>query len=484
MGFVYYPKKTTTKSIWRLFNMRTTMSNILQLFVLVTIALVTASTALAGSSFTQDTLNAGDTPPLFVELVKVNGIDFTANQNAGTNYLDLERDNELEIQVRLQATAALEDVEVEASVTGYEYNDNKLESLSDSAEPFNAEAGRTYVKTVTIKLPELLNKGQYKLRVLISGKNTQTLVYNYNVDVSAAKHSIMIKDVTFTPGQSVKAGKSITSVVRVKNVGLKTEENIKVKVAISELGISQVAYIDELKAESSKSSEELDLKIPLCTKPGVYTLAASIDFDNFHGKDVKEYDITVFQNEQCPAAQQTPGGQTQTPGQQTVTQPVQDVVEIAVNTETQLVTKGQGGTIYPVVLSNKGTTAKTYTIQVDGVTDWATTKLSPSGLVVLNPGETKAIYVYVAANENAAAGERMFSVTIKSGDTVIKQVPLKADVVEASAGAAQGTSLKTVLQYALITLFVILVIVGIVLLVQKMKGDDEQTTTDVGQTYY
>ncbi len=466
--------------------MKTTISKTAYLFVLLTLALLSAGLTHAGSAFTQDELNKGLEVPLFVELVRVNGIDFTKDQNAGTNYLNLERENTADVQVRLQSTAQLSGVEVEASITGYEYNDNPLEAMSKTTEPFDVEPGRTYVKTLSLHLPEMLDKGLYKLRVIVSGQNTQTLVYNYNIEVSADKHAVIVKDVTFTPGTSVKAGKSLLTVVRVKNVGKNNEDNVKVKLSMSDLGVSQTAYIDELKADASKSSEEMDLKIPLCTKPGTYTLTASVEYDNNHGKDSKQYDITVYQNEQCPAYQ---AQQTQSNTQVPVTnQPAsQDVVEIAVNSDTQLVTKGQGGTIYPVVLSNKGMSAKSYSVEVDGVTEWGTSKVSPSSLVVLQSGETKAVYVYVAANENTAVGERMFSVTIKSADKMIKQVPLKADVVEGSAStaSASGASLKTVLQYALITLVIILVIVGIILLIQKMKGDEAQeSSTDLGQTYY
>ena len=154
---------------------------------------------------------------------------------------------------------------------------------------------------------------------------------------------------------------------------------------------------------------------------------------------------------------------------------------ITLATEAQDVVKGTSGAVYPLTLTNTGGVSKTYSLSATAG-DWASVKLSPSNVVVLNGGETKALFVHVSANDNAQAGEQVFSLAVKSGEQTLKELVLKANVEEGKQSAASSVSLKRALEVGLVVLVVLLVVLGLVIGFNKLKGDEEEPRE--GQTYY
>ena len=76
--------------------------------------------------------------------------------------LDIERTDSLSIEVELEVSADTDDVRVEAEIEGYEFGD-----IKDKSEIFDAEAGRTYKKTLTLEIPDDLQASKtYTLRIL------------------------------------------------------------------------------------------------------------------------------------------------------------------------------------------------------------------------------------------------------------------------------------------------------------------------------
>jgi len=408
--------------------------------------------------------NFGENPGIDVLYVKINGDEVTDNESVRTQ---IERGNELDIVVKLQSDSnyTMKDVEVSAFITGFEYNDNPNERLSDTTEPFDVDPNVVYTKKLTLKLPNVVEKDNYKLRVVVSDRYSSLKVFNYNLQIDAVRHAIQIKDVTLSDDE-IKAGRALIAVVRLKNIGDRTEEDVKVKVEIPALGVSATDYINEIESDESKSTEELYLRIPSNAKEGSYTVKTTLTYDNDHEKETREDSIKVLAAEEAVV-----GGTTNAS---------QEKVIVSVDSQTKVVTRGEGGAIFPVTITNEGTTAKSFTIEVDGV-DWATVKMSPSNVVVLNPGETKAVYLYVAANEDASIGEHMFSVSVKSGDKVLETATFKADVIEAQP--TKESNVKTVLTWVLIVLIAILIVVGVIVAVQKARKPEEPGT-DLTQTYY
>lgn len=427
------------------------------------VVLVTLVT-IAGAS--AKTVNPGELP-VVVEWVKVDGDTLDTNNIVNK----IERNNQYEVKVKLigqhdpakpvDELTVLEDLTVEAKMTGYDYNDQIYDSDFESVG--SLQEGQSETVTLSLSLPYKLDKGDASLTITVSDKmNDYTL--KYVLYVEPEEHSMMIKDVIFSPSSTVVAGRSLLTTVYLKNIGATDdEEGIKVSIEVPALGISAVDYIDVLDEDEATSSEELWLVVPKCTPAGDYDAVVSVGFKDGEKTTTANEMITVLADDSCEAkVEQT---------QKTV---------IAVAAEPQEVKQGEGVAIYPLTLTNSGSEDKTYVVEADGYQDWAKVSMSPSSVVVVQSGEAKAVYAYVSALEAAAPGEHMFSLTVKSGSETLKQIPLKANVVAAEKAPAAGKwdSVKKALEIGLIVLIVLLVILGLIIGFNKLKGNDEDEDLD------
>jgi uncharacterized membrane protein len=311
-----------------------------------------------------------------------------------------------------------------------------------------------------------MDKDIYGLRVRFEDR-TAGVTHTYNFDVTSVRHELTIKDVVFSPESKVKAGRALLSTVRIQNTGSKTEDSIKVSVSVPDLDLSASDYIEELKQGESTTSEELYMRVPNCAESGQYEAIVSVTYHDGEKVISQKKTITVIDGDVCEVKASSAASSGKT--------------IITVGPETQNVVAGEGGVIYPLTLSNTGAETKTYTIGVNAG-DWADVKVSPSNVVVLNGGESKAVYVYVSAKEGAAAGEKVFGVSISSGSEVLKEITLKANVAEKSSSLS---GLKKGLEIGLVVLVVLLVILGLIIGFNKLKGDEEdKEEPEAGQTYY
>lgn len=403
--------------------------------------------------------------------VKVEDVEVlnTIESPLGTQ-LDVIQGDTIEVRVEIVASGNTNNVWIEAFLGGYEYED--FESLSAKTHTFDVKTtGITdtkYVKKLNLKLPHKLDAGAYKLRILVVDANNDAVIENYKLLVDKSRHLLQIRDVVFSPEGSVEAGRALLATARVKNYGDKTEDSVKVTLSIPELGVSASDYIDEIESGESESSEELYLRIPADAKTGDYTAKLTVSYDEDYDKASKEYTVSIVGVDGSEEDGQADGKKT----------------VLTVGPEIQDVTVGTAGAIYPLTITNLGSTAKTYVISADSA-DWATFKISPSNVVVVEKGESKAVYITVTAKPTAQAGEQAFTVSVKSGDKTLKDMLLKANVV----GAAKPSvfclgSLKRGLEIGLVILVVLLVILGLIIGFNKLKGSEEDEQQEESKTYY
>ncbi|RLE41727.1 hypothetical protein DRJ48_05005 [Candidatus Woesearchaeota archaeon] len=400
--------------------------------------------------------------PVEIEKVQVDG---TVLDPSAPNRLDLERGQRVEIKVTLLATGDASDVQVEAFISGYEYSD--FEPVSDSTHVFDVEEGVVYVKKLYITLPEKVEKDNYKLRVIVSDRYSEELIQNYNLKIDAPRHYIKVKDVWFTPENTVYAGEYLIASVRLKNYGDKDEEGIKVVVSIPELGVSATDYIDELEAGDSISSEELYLKIPRCNvEPGRYEVDVEVMYDEgYESAPDFTTSIEIASAGPCEAPEEE----------------VEEKIVVTLETLSKDVVAGGQGVVYPITITNTGSTARTIVLSIPQVA-WGSLKLSPSNVLVLNGGETKTAFVYATASRATAPGEYQFSVALNTveGET-LKELTFTANVGKAPS----GVSVTRGLEIALVVLILILVVIGLILGLRKLRGGAEESEEEVsGETYY
>jgi uncharacterized membrane protein len=395
--------------------------------------------------------------------VKIDGTDVTVD---GNNLLDLERGQDVEVKITLTALEAVNNVQVEAFIGGYEYSDS--EAISDTTRMFDMSANVTYTKTLKITLPSRVDAGDYKLRLIIFDANTDLFQQNYRLKIDVPRHDITVKDVVFNPENSIQAGRALLATVRVKNTGSKTED-LKVTVEIPALGVSASDFVDTLDADDTTSSEELFLRIPACAQAGTYQALITVEFNDGDDSVKALKTIQVTEGDTCPVKAE-----------------FENKVTMTVSGETQQVTAGGAGAAFPIAITNSGTAAKTFMLSADGVSSWGTVKISPSNVVNVAGGETKTVFVFVTANAGTAAGEKMFAVTVSdAAGNSLQDITMKANVVGGASSddssVMNSANARKVLEIGLIVLVVVLVIVGLVIAFRRMKGSDGE---EGSQTYY
>ena len=401
-----------------------------------------------------------------VEYVKIND-----EEHMSGDRIVVELGEKIDIKIKLQADSGDEqNIEIEANILGYEYSD--VRSISDSTSLFDMMENDTNFKSLSVTIPSNAEKDEYDLRIRIGTRTGQAFEGLYRLRVEGARHNIEIRDIVISPENEVMAGRALLATLRLKNYGERDQDGIKVKVSIPELGVSASDYVDKLKSGDSTTTEELYMRIPTCAEAGHYTLIAEIEYDDGYRTAKKETNVRVVSDESC---------ETATDDKEPTTQTV-----ISVGSTRQDAPRGEGGVIYPLTITNAGKTSKTFIITVEGVSEWATTKMSPGNTVTIGAGETQAVYLYLTANEAAAVGERMFTVTIQSDGKVLKQIPFTANVVAGETSTGDWDKLKRGLVTGLAIIIVLLVLLGLIIGFNKLKGgdDDEDDLDEDGKTYY
>ncbi len=398
---------------------------------------------------------------LTLDFVKVNGDEVF---ESSTNFiLDVDRGDELDVKVRLSSDVALDDVQVEAVLRGIDSRD----SVDDITDTFDMKVNVSYTKELTLPLIQKIDQDKYKLRIRISDRDNPTEERTYELDIGTKRHDVEIRDVVLSPNTEVKAGRALLTTVRLRNRGEKDEDGVKVVVSIPELGVSAADFIDELEKEDDNddqaTTEEMFLRIPDSAETGEYTLRVEVYFDDGDKKNTKETTIFVLGEEGVVAK---PKADEKT------------IITVAVDKQSAV--RAGAEVAYPVTLTNAGTSSKTYTVSADGAA-WANFRVSPSNVLVIGAGDSKAFTVFVSAKENAPLGDQTFTLTINSGDKVLKQLPLSINVQE---GQATGTTkLKRGLEVGLVVLVILLVIIGLMIGFSKLRGEEGEGKEE-GKEYY
>ena len=446
--------------------------------MIVMMALVTVLSMVAGVSaqaFVDDCIDCApveDTPSQLDVAsceVEVNGDEVLPNE-LSSNVVN--RGEEMDIKVRLKTLSDVEDVQITAILTGY----NRREQLVDMTRSFDLKANDKDTFNLRIKIPEDwdVEGGDddiVYLRIIVSDDSHDSYIRNYKLRIKPNREQVVIKDIITEPYDAVEAGRGLFASVRVKNFGQYSEEDIKIQVSIPELGVKAFEYIDELETDESITSEDMFLRIPACAEPGEYTLKATVDYAYGDERVTSERTILVKENADCESNKAGSNAQT------VVTVPgKQDVI------------KGTTGTVYPVIIQNSGASDKAYELSVAGLDTWATYRFDPGAFVLVKSGEMETVFLHVTANEDAAAGEKVFMVNVKTtGDE--KQIALSANVVagdteEPSNPFANLGDLRKGLEVGVIVLVVLLVVLGLIVGFSKMKGNDGDDEEVSGQTYY
>ena len=430
------------------------MKKLFSLMALFVVSLLMVSMVSAASESVSTLGNLNSTSIT----VEINGDEYETG-----SLLTFDEGDHLDIEVRLDnvdngdnLADDAEGIEVLARISGYEYSD--YESLEDTTHVFNVREGTKKTVDLSLDVPYNLENGENTLRIYVLDRNSEEIKFYFPLYVESARHSIDITDVSLSPGTTVQAGRSLLASVLLENQGEKDEEDIKVTVSLPELGVSATEYVDSVDNGDAEDVPEMFLPIPSTVAAGEYTIKVTAQYDDLRETVTKVGKVTVLGNAAGPAMDS-------------------DKLVLAVGPESQNVAAGATAT-YGIALTNAGKTSKAYTLEAT-TGDWATATVSDA-LVVLSPGQNKVVYVKVAANADATAGEHLASVVVKSGSEVLETVPLKATVTAQEAKSGADFNIRNGLEIALIVLVVLLVVIGLIVGFSRLRKDEEEEE----QTYY
>ncbi|MFA6888661.1 MAG: hypothetical protein WC254_04140 [Candidatus Woesearchaeota archaeon] len=402
------------------------------------------------------------------QIVTIDEVEFDEDSlsSSSTSIANYDRNQNIEVKVHYTGLTSVTDgAEIEVELTGYDGDD-----VRDNTYVDEIAVGETYVERLSLSLPWDMDQEYYTLRVYICPRSGDCVEQSYELHVEAQETGFKIKDVEFSPGLTVEAGRALLTTVRVENIGDETDnEGVKVKVSIPELGLSASDYLDEVDSDDSMSSEELYIRIPSEASAGSYPVEVTVTYDDGDETVTEDYTLTVTAAEGTEATTATP---------------VESKTVITVGPESQDMTAGQGGAVYPITLTNAAGEAKTYVISVSGYDSWGSVRLDPSNVIVLGQGETQTVYLFASANE-AASGSYTFAVTVSAGSETLQQMLLTANVEPAvlEETSTSYDSVKKGLEVGLIVLVILLVILGLIIVVNKLRNSDDEDD-EKSKTYY
>ncbi len=401
--------------------------------------------------------------------VKING---DIAQNGDDLYV--ERGDELTVRVTITAaTGDLTDAYLQAYISGYRYAYYESSLISDFSKTFTLPEGNKRTIELNLKVPMDMETKDAKMRIVLFDENSASIIsYNYQLSIYGAEdnNAVEIRDFFVSPSDTIEAGRALSFKVKVKNFGLNDLDDLKVKVAIPELDIQTYETIDTLEQDETQSFEALLLRIPADVKPGDYEVVATVEYDRY--QEVEEsMTIKVISPKGTPcSAGDSCDSESSESTKTVVTMPA----SVDVMTGTQ-------GSVYPILIENKGSTSKTYVLSVSGVSDWGTAVFEPSSVFVLKAGQSQTVYLRLTASKDAELGDKVMKVTITAGNEM-RDTTVVASVKEGTSSTSKSNiNTKNVLEWLAIALIVLLLILGLILIFRKIGKDKSK---EEEQSYY
>jgi uncharacterized membrane protein len=347
------------------------------------------------------------------------------------------------IEVVFTADVDASDVRVKAEIEG-----DKVD-LYVMSKSFDVEAGHTYKKTLTIKVPfELKDElsDDVHLNVKIWNGDDETEFENMPVRVQRPSYNPDVKSVSVP--QNVDAGETFPVDIVLKNMGYNDLDDIYVTVSVPELGVKKTSYFGDLVPletcnddceEEDTVSGRLFLEVPYEAEAGVYELEVNVKTDDVDSTVSKQ---VAIKNDFSSNVIVTSSGKSANVGQDAE---------------------------YSLLLVNPTNSLKVYRVVTESSGELCTGV--DESVVAVPAGSSKTVTVMASASE---AGEYNFDVHIFSGEKLTDTVALS---LTAEDNAASNPIV--VLTVVLAIIFLVLLIVLIVLLGRKPKKQEE-----FGESYY
>ncbi len=369
--------------------------------------------------------------------ITVDGID------ALNNDVSVVAGEMVTIKVYFTANVSDTDVTVEAEIEGEKVKTSAITHV------FDVEAGKTYKKVLTLRVPFELKddlSNDITLEIEVDGKKYKSVLTPILLRVQRPSYNPVVKSIT-TPS-SIDAGETFPVEIVLKNMGYNELEDVYVSTRIVGLNSFQGPkwFGDLVSIENCSDDCDLEdtvvgklyLEVPYTAAEGIYTLEVTVVNDDVETTELRQI---VINN---------------------------DFAENVVSVDTEkTVAKGEEA-VYDVLIVNPTNNVKVYKIvseSTDGISS------APVETIVAVPaGSSKVVKVIASSDEE---GTYTFDVNIISSDELVKTVTFGLEV------EGKQTNSIVVLTIVLAIIFLVLLVVLIVLLGRKPEKSEE-----FGESYY
>ena len=182
--------------------------------------------------------------------INLSSIDVTVDDVA--NSVVAAPGEKVTVEVRFVSNQDLEDAKVKAWVSGYK------DDVEDSTSRFDVIAGKTYVKRLSLTLPNVNDidnlDEDLTVRVELSDKNDDVEAPEYTVTIQ--RDSYTFKLLSVEAPQKASAGEIIAIDVVLKNIGRHDLEDAFVVARIPELGIYKKVYFGDIAPEDNYADDD------------------------------------------------------------------------------------------------------------------------------------------------------------------------------------------------------------------------------------
>ena len=379
---------------------------------------------------------------LILENVQVN------SENIDGDVLSVMNGQNITVKLRFTAQESFNNARIMAFIEGYEHS-----TIIDSSKIFSVVKGKTYVKTLTLKLPaDMKSQQDYKLRIAGANDLSGITYKDYSLYINTQRDRVDVEDLVMTPSSGVEAGQNIIANVRMKNRGQQNQGSVKVLVEIPQLNVKESSYVSNLNSNEVATSDDMLLYIPENAKAGQYNVLVTLSYDAGYKNSTQKYTLNVL----APKTVQEKNL----------------IVSLANNVD---LTAGTAKT-FNVVIANPNTESKPISIASNG-NAWADVSVSPS-LAMVKAGDSQTFTVTVTP-KSAVAGDKELTLSVKEGANLVSDVKVSTYVAPNSNNNINWVNVSL----AVLLIVAIIVLLALVIAIAKRKnGNDEDEESS--EEYY
>ena len=382
------------------------------------------------------------------------------------NDVEVEEDeltygDQIEFEIELETTneQRISDMIVEVEFDGETIETREFKMFGDDDDNVEVTLDQDDFKTM-LSIPtsvDDMDEGTYDFEVRVYGREEveadgsdganryhllDAFVITGAIEVEKMDDNLAIAGVNFE-----QQGNVLYTAVLVENIGNNNEENVRVKVQISDLEVGQTSN-RVIVYEDDDATIYAPIVLPSFAT-GEYDVKLTVFNDDVSvvriAEDVEMVGVISAQ----PSA------------------------DLAIGVDTAIKTVSPTGAVYALTFTNNGAAARSFTLETAGA-EWGQTSVNPS-TVVVGAGTSEIASVFVAPNAGQT-GTKQFTVFVKEGNQIVKSVGLTANVEGNSVTGSAVYDFENFVDSGLKWIAAILIVVLIVLFVvwSWNKADEEE----------